>query len=370
VTSVAEVAYAPVNYSIYTHDELHSANVENVATAKGMNSQFNSFVENRMLLAFRETISRLKKQGHRLNGHSDVEAYFKSIGMTYSNVRQLFSREKKRLLESMGYEKRENRDNPIPRLQKADRKALIEGNHRANELVAALEAGRDVKAEIARFKSVMDVKRLDDIVQANLAEPDAQHPEAGFETPVAVPVAPPIEGDPLPEPDPGTLEELRQRVLRMADVEDIRKALEAYTTELLGPVLATHPQAVGHSVWVRVDRPGTQRIAVGDWLESVGCCGDRLKKLIGHHVGLGRVVSFDQLNRPKVRWHGGQKWSKPYSKFGSDGKVRVLFDWQAAEKYPETFGTYPSDPDPARSVNTTESACPGSVEVACPDDED
>jgi len=61
---------------------------------------------------------------------------------------------------------------------------------------------------------------------------------------------------------------------------------------------------------------------------------------------------------------------KPYSLFGGTAAVRVLFAWQAAQKYPAAFGSYPSDPDPAQSVNTTESACPGSVEVACPDDED
>lgn len=172
------------------------------------------------------------------------------------------------------------------------------------------------------------------------------------------PQPPPMKGAPVPEPDPGTLEEVRQRVFRMADVEDIQKELEEYTTELLAPVLATHPYAVRHRVGVYVRRPDNkQRIAIGDWLESVEYCGDRLKKLIGHPVALGRVVSFDQLNRPKVRWHDGQKWNKPYSRFDSDGKVRVLFDWQAAEKYPEAFGTYPSDPkppDPLTTAMTTE----------------
>jgi hypothetical protein len=57
-------------------------------------------------------------------------------------------------------------------LNKAARKALIEGNHRAVEIVAALEAGRDAKEEIADFKAVMDAKRLDDILQAHQQEPD------------------------------------------------------------------------------------------------------------------------------------------------------------------------------------------------------
>lgn len=109
VTPVTEV-YVPIDYASYTSEELHRENLENVNTARGMNDQFASFVENRMLLAFKETIARLKKPGQRLNGVSDVETYFKSIGMTYANVRQLFSREKKRLLESMGHERPEESD--------------------------------------------------------------------------------------------------------------------------------------------------------------------------------------------------------------------------------------------------------------------
>jgi hypothetical protein len=57
-------------------------------------------------------------------------------------------------------------------LNKAACNALIEGNHNAVEIVAAVEAGRDATAEIAQFKKVMDAKRLDDILQAHEQEPD------------------------------------------------------------------------------------------------------------------------------------------------------------------------------------------------------
>jgi alkylated DNA repair dioxygenase AlkB len=60
----------------------------------------------------------------------------------------------------------------VPHFNKAARKALVEGNHRAVEIVAALEAGRDAKQEITEFKAVMDAKRLDDILQAHEHEPD------------------------------------------------------------------------------------------------------------------------------------------------------------------------------------------------------
>jgi hypothetical protein len=61
---------------------------------------------------------------------------------------------------------------PVPHLNRAERKALVEGNHFAVEIVAALEAGRDAKDEIAEFKAVMNAKRLDDILQAHEQEPD------------------------------------------------------------------------------------------------------------------------------------------------------------------------------------------------------
>jgi hypothetical protein len=61
---------------------------------------------------------------------------------------------------------------PVAHFNKAARNAMIEGNHRAVEIVAALEAGRDAKKEIADFKAVMNAKRLDDILQAHNQEAD------------------------------------------------------------------------------------------------------------------------------------------------------------------------------------------------------
>ena len=106
VTPVTKVLYPTIDYEALTPEQLHQANLEIVHKTKGMVSQFQAFTQNRMLPAFRETINRLKKPGQRMNGQSDVEAYFESIGLTYANVRKMFSREKKRLLESMGWQKK------------------------------------------------------------------------------------------------------------------------------------------------------------------------------------------------------------------------------------------------------------------------
>jgi hypothetical protein len=112
-----------------------------------------------------------RKQGHKIPWWTDFYKGYKD--RLWESLRTM----ERRIAAYRGdptapISKPERDTDPVPRLHKADRKALIEGNHRANALVAALEAGRDGKAEIASFKAVMDAKRLDDIVQAHFAEPD------------------------------------------------------------------------------------------------------------------------------------------------------------------------------------------------------
>src|SRR5208337_837797 len=113
---------------------------------------------------------------YRLNGCPTVEVYFESIGLNYSTVRSWKSRAQQRLLQAAvdaGTKPAPRTDSdPVPHLNKAARKVLVEGNHRAVEIVAALEAGRDAKHEITGFKAVMNAKRLDDIMQAHEQEPD------------------------------------------------------------------------------------------------------------------------------------------------------------------------------------------------------
>lgn len=174
-----------------------------------------------------------------------------------------------------------------------------------------------------------------------------------------VPQPPPIAGNPVPEPEPGTLEELRQRLSRMADTEEMSKALAKFVTDLLTPVLANHPYSPSHRVSVAISRKDKRRVDVGDWVGFVGGRSERLLKLIGEgKLGLGRVVGEDEFHRPRVRWHDGREWKKPYSLFENDGRVHVLYGWQAVERYPEAFKSYPSDaggktvpPKPPTSVD-------------------
>jgi hypothetical protein len=158
----------------------------------------------------------------------------------------------------------------------------------------------------------------------------------------SLPQRPPIAGDPAPEPDPGSVEEMRQGLAMMADTDDIEAALEKFLLMSSKPLVLHHPYAPSHTVRVIVDRVGG-RIALGDWLEYQGN-DDRLDKQIGRHKTLGRVVGNDALHRPQVRWHDGKYWhKKPYSLFAEgNSAVRVLYDWQAAGQYPEPFITYPT----------------------------
>ena len=165
---------------------------------------------------------------------------------------------------------------------------------------------------------------------------------------VSLPQEPPIAGNPAPQPDPGSMEELRQRIALMADTHEIGTALEKFLHELSEPVVLHHPYAPHYAVTAKVDRRGG-RIAVGDWVEYQGK-DERLAKQIGRDKTLGRVVGNDALHRPRVRWHDGKFWQKkPYSLF-SKLKVRVIYDWQAAERYPEPFKTYPLEKVPPKKT--------------------
>jgi len=147
-------------------------------------------------------------------------------------------------------------------------------------------------------------------------------------------------GDPVPDPDPGVMEALRQRVNLMADTADIDHALREFLTGLIQPLLPHHPYSPSLWISVQVSRKSGRRIDEGDWVEYEG--GDaRLTKQAGRDKTLGRVEGQDRLHRPRVRWHNGQAWGKPCSLFDRS-PVRVLFDFQAAERFPEAYGSYPA----------------------------
>jgi hypothetical protein len=172
--------FASVDYSGHTDEELHNATVSALAAYTQKRKEADAYAYDVLIRTLNQIIQRYKQQGratsYRLNGCPTVEEYFESIGLNYSTVRSWKSRAQQRLLQAAtdaGTKPASIPDaDPIPRFNKAATKAMIEGNHRAVEIVAALEAGRDAKEEIADFKAVMNATRLDDIMQANEQEPD------------------------------------------------------------------------------------------------------------------------------------------------------------------------------------------------------
>ena len=151
-------------------------------------------------------------------------------------------------------------------------------------------------------------------------------------------------GDRVPDPDPGVMEALRQRVNLMADTAEIAKALQEFFSGLIQPLLEQHPYGPSSTICVGVSRRGCSRIGEGDWVEYKG--GDtQLTERAGRDKTLGRVVGMDNMGRPRIRWHNGQAWGKPYSLFHNynASSLRVLFAFQAAERFPEAYGSYPAD---------------------------
>lgn len=174
--------FPSVDYTAHSDDELHNATVAALAVYTQKREEADAYAYDVLIPALNQIIHRYKQQGraasYRLNGCPTVEKYFESIGLNYSTVRSWKSRAQQRLLQAAtdagtkpAPGRTSDRD-PVPHFNRAERKALIEGNHRAVEIVPALEAGRDGKKEIADFKSVMNAERLDDILQAHDQEPD------------------------------------------------------------------------------------------------------------------------------------------------------------------------------------------------------
>jgi hypothetical protein len=174
--------FATVDYAAHSDDELHNATVAALAAYKEKREEADNYAYDVLIPALNQIIHRYKQQGraaqYRLNGCPTVEEYFGSIGLNYSTVRSWKSRAQQRLLQAAtdagtkpAPGNTSDRD-PVPHLNKAERKTLIEASHRAVEMVAAVEAGRDAKQEIAAFKVVMNAKRLDDIMQTHEQEPD------------------------------------------------------------------------------------------------------------------------------------------------------------------------------------------------------
>ena len=137
--------------------------------------------------------------------------------------------------------------------------------------------------------------------------------------------------EPVPEPDPNTLEGLRQRISRMADTDDIEPAVQKYVNELFAPLCEG-----GLVVTLRVSarREGRERVDAEDWVELISRGGTDNQ--------LGRVVDRDKLGRPRIRWFENGGWQEPRSLFANSGDhPHVLSAAEAQDKYPDAVVCYP-----------------------------
>jgi protein gp37 len=151
-----------------------------------------------------------------------------------------------------------------------------------------------------------------------------------------IPVPQPAS-DPVPDPDPGTMEALRQRLSPMTNTGKINKALETFFKGLAQSLLEHNPWVVSSTISVQVSVRIQRRINEGDWVKDTYSANQA-----GQNEMLGRVLGKGKGGRPKVRWHNGQKWTKPFSLEDLHAPyVCVLSAAQAAEQFPEAYGSYP-----------------------------
>ncbi len=157
-----------------TIDDLTSKFVDKTAEAKRAQDDILPHLSDmQSLLSKRGTNHHLviaaRKQGHKIPWWTEYyESYKDKLWESLRTMERRIAAYRNDPTTPAG---KPDRD-PVPHFSRAERKALIEGNHRAVEIVDALEAGRDAKHEISEFKAVMNAKRLDDIMQAHEPEPD------------------------------------------------------------------------------------------------------------------------------------------------------------------------------------------------------
>jgi hypothetical protein len=101
VTPVTEVAMLTIeDYSQHTDDELHQANLDNLAEFDRLREKLESYAYEKVLPALNATIERFNRQGCRMGGKSELAEYLTSIGYNYATVRKWNERCRKRLLKA------------------------------------------------------------------------------------------------------------------------------------------------------------------------------------------------------------------------------------------------------------------------------
>ena len=367
--SVDRPPEAPYVYAGLNDEVFHTTLARFVEQARQQTSDLGLTLYCRILPGLQDAQRRFEEHsddpGYRLDGCAGIEEYIVKLGLKPATVRKWRQREKERMFlqavkllpgmrkkckycgQEQGHTAACPKDAagplPHPKTETEERILAEQCVRMAQTLVGpSVQPLADrVKKVIHMAEAVREAAQGGSYEHVRFEESCAQ---SSGQVPQP-PEPPPIEGDPVPESERDTLEQLRQRIARMADTREINRALEEFLSRLVAPLLLHHAYAPSHHVSVSVrrheDNP-RERISLGDWLEYRG--GDaRITEQIGTEKSLGRVVGKDALGRPRVRWYSGSKtWIKAYSLF-DESSVRVLFDFQAAENYAEAFRSYPHE---------------------------
>jgi hypothetical protein len=361
----------PYLYAGLNDDAFHTTLVGFVKQARQQASDLGLTLYCRILPGLQDAQRRFAEHSddseYRLDGCAGIEEYIRKLDLKPATVRKWRQREKERMfLQSLkllpGMRKKcrhcgqeqghtracpRNAAGPLPHPKtETEEKILAEQCVRmAQTLVgpSVQPLAERVKKVIHMAEAVREAAQGGCYEHVRFEEPSA--PSSGQEPVPEPPQPPPISGDPAAEPDPGSMEALRQRLNCVADTREISKALEKFLADLVTPILEHHPSSLTHSVSVRINRKDKSRVALHDWVQYDG--GDkRLTEQTGGERSIGHVVGADMLKRPRIRWYTATgEWSKPYSLF-DEFEVRVLFDWQAAERFPDAFNSYPRDAEP------------------------
>jgi phosphoglycolate phosphatase-like HAD superfamily hydrolase len=204
VTGVTEVGSPIEDYSQHTDDELHQANLDNLADFDRLRKKLESHAYFKLLPALNETIERFKRQGYRMGGKSEIAEYLTSIGYNYATVRKWNERFRKGLLKAAGSTK-PLPPNPLTPEQHEVAEALKAQGCKKGEAWKLAKTAKGATFQ-ERLKYALASRVLPATASSELSDDASpEHVVGGDNNP-----QPPIIVEQVPEPESGTIEELRQ----------------------------------------------------------------------------------------------------------------------------------------------------------------
>jgi len=342
VTLGAPVPDAPYVFVGLDDETFHSTLSGFVEQAKGQYAEFGLTLYHRILPGLHDAQRRFTEHksnpAYRLNGCNGIEEYIRKLGLTPARVRKWRQRDKERQFtreikllvggngtcQECGKGKGHapscsHYEQPLSPPKKETEAAILA--EQCLRMTTTL-LGPSVEPLPERVKKVI---RMAESVQEAAA--GGSYESADFAAPLS---SPEPQRKPLPEPDPGGLDELGQRISRMADTDDIVPAVQTYLDHLFEPL---HDGGLVLKFIVSARRAGRERIDFGDWVELIPYRGTDKQ--------MGRVVGRDKLRRPVIRWFHAGAWQKPRSLFNnSGGRTHVLSAEEAQGAYPDVFASY------------------------------